>query len=641
MIDPQRIKTATFLNSLDWVPPAIRDELLSDEKLGRDFGLALDPDINFGDSSVSFKRSELFAAARAAGSSPGKSQRVSDEAGVQWDLIADTSKGSADLILQSKSRKVHVAHLLLLTKNKRVRKQFFSKEAKRLNLPSALVKHWSCVLAARSLTDEEIGELMTQELRTPVAAIERITARLRAGNISAEILVPRHPDYYEQLVGRVDGQANIKEYADQVANEHMRRLLNWSYPGGLHHALLLCSHSAITSVLAGESISAIELDALAKWAKDADAIARTVVLELAVKRSRDRAKIGENVRALAKRFAGQGDKERYDPLELLSAAFVLVEGELGKAQILASKPPFWRRLAALAQSALIVRCVLSVAGDHSKFIEWMSSVRSHEYIVQGYVDLRLEPRWPSDFAMPRQLRNELGGRVLVVAARDEKATEKLGLRDMLLGDAPQSLKKNLNLFAMQYPGPLEGNVEFVTQLAPELMIKMRQDLSDPSPSVSSFTMVANSALLFELPQDIPELAANAIRRAEYRLNSGDKPEQLQRCLLALAMVAAIYRSRLLADEIFMVIRNYRRFFRNEIDLDDVFRIGMIACASRADLNDWCKSVAAFFTDLGFGELTREEAAALHPLLILFCEFVPELWATCGQAVAAIEAIGFP
>ena len=42
-------------------------------------------------------------------------------------------------------------------------------------------------------------------------------------------------------------------------------------------------------------------------------------------------------------------------------------------------------------------------------------------------------------------------------------------------------------------------------------------------------MVANSALVFELPQDIPELAANAIRRAEYRLNSGDKSEQLQRC----------------------------------------------------------------------------------------------------------------
>ncbi len=641
MIDPRQLKAATYLNSLEWVPPVIREELLSDEKLGRDFGIEVDPDINFGDSSVSFKRSKLFAAVRAAGSSPGKPQRVSDEAGVEWNLVADTAKGSANLTLQSKSRKVHVAHLLLLTKNTRVRKQFFSQEAKRLNLPGAMVKHWSGILAARSLADEEIGELMTQELRTPVAAIERITAGLRAGNISADVLVPRHADYYEQLVGRVDGQANIKEYADQVAKEHVRRLLSWISPGGFHHALLLCSHSSITNLLAGEPISAIEIDALAKWAKDADAIARTAVLELAVNRSRDRAKLGESVRELAKRFTGQGDKERYDPFELLSAAFVLVEGELGKTQTLAPKPPFWRRLAALAQSALIVRCVLSVPADHSKFIKWMSSVRSDEYIVQGYVNLRLEPRWPSDFAMPRQLHNELGGRVLVAAARDEKATEKLGVRDMLMGDAPQSLKKKLNLLAMQYPGPLEGNVEFLAQLPPELMAKMRQELSDPSPSVSSFIMVANSALVFELPQDIPELAANAIRRAEYRLSFGDKPEQLQRCLVALAMVAAIYRSRQLADELFIVIRSYRRFFRSEIDLDDVFRTGMIACASRADLNDWCKCVGAFFTDLGFAELSREEAAGLHPLLIHFCECVPELWATCSMAIAAIEAVGFP
>src|SRR5438552_4635269 len=107
-MDPQRLRAATFLNSLEWVPPTIREELLSDEKLGRDFGLEVDPDINFGDSSVSFKRSKLFAAVRAAGSSPGKPRRVSDEAGVEWQLIADTAKGSANLTLQSRSRKVHL-----------------------------------------------------------------------------------------------------------------------------------------------------------------------------------------------------------------------------------------------------------------------------------------------------------------------------------------------------------------------------------------------------------------------------------------------------------------------------------------------------------------------------------------------------
>jgi hypothetical protein len=66
---------------------------------------------------------------------------------------------------------------------------------------------------------------------------------------------------------------------------------------------------------------------------------------------------------------------------------------------------------------------------------------------------------------------------------------------------------------------------------------------------------------------------------------------------------------------------------------------MIACASRADLGDWCKCVGALIADLGFGELARDEAAALYQLVINLCDLVPELWAACGQGIAAIEAVG--
>ena len=68
---------------------------------------------------------------------------------------------------------------------------------------------------------------------------------------------------------------------------------------------------------------------------------------------------------------------------------------------------------------------------------------------------------------------------------------------------------------------------------------------------------------------------------------------------------------------------------------------MIACARRADLGDWCKCVGALIADLGFGELTLEEATGLHALVIDLCHIVPELWAACGQGIAAIEAVGFP
>jgi hypothetical protein len=107
----------------------------------------------------------------------------------------------------------------------------------------------------------------------------------------------------------------------------------------------------------------------------------------------------------------------------------------------------------------------------------------------------------------------------------------------------------------------------------------------------------------------------------------------------LATAAAVNRSHQLADELFIVIRSYRRFFRDELDLDAAFRIGMVACATRVDLGDWCKCVGALIADLGFGELAREEAAALHQVVICLCDLVPELWAARSEGTAAIEAVG--
>jgi len=72
-----------------------------------------------------------------------------------------------------------------------------------------------------------------------------------------------------------------------------------------------------------------------------------------------------------------------------------VYGEMARCRIAASKPPFWRRLAAIGQAALIERCFVASGGDTAKFAEWAKSSRAQSYWLQCLVDLRLEPRWLS------------------------------------------------------------------------------------------------------------------------------------------------------------------------------------------------------------------------------------------------------
>ena len=165
---------------------------------------------------------------------------------------------------------------------------------------------------------------------------------------------------------------------------------------------------------------------------------------------------------------------------------------------------------------------------------------------------------------------------------------------------------------------------------------MRSDLGVLSPELSVFARVANTALYFKLPEEIPSLAAEAIRRAQYRLDSGASVETFQSTLAGLATLAAITRSHLLADELFALVRSYRQFLGHRLDSEAAFRVGMIACASRSELRDWCACVGKLISDLAFGELNRADALLLQAFVLDLCNLVPELWASCGKGLAAME-----
>jgi hypothetical protein len=157
------------------------------------------------------------------------------------------------------------------------------------------------------------------------------------------------------------------------------------------------------------------------------------------------------------------------------------------------------------------------------------------------------------------------------------------------------------------------------------------------PAATSFSKVANAALLFRIPDNVVDLAADALARANYYLQRCDG-QPLIPLLLGLATVAAVTRSHKLADALFTLLRNYRRFYPSELDVDATFRVALVACGSRSLLPEWCACVGDCMSDLAFQQLTQEEAVRLHSHVSILCHLVPELWATCGQAEAALQAL---
>jgi hypothetical protein len=631
-------KAVAFMTVAELVPPILRQELLAEEKLRTQFDLEIDPVMDLGPEVGSFKASHILRAVRLAAARSGSIAKLPDQTGKEWEVLATIGVSTASLTIKSPSRTVLADHFILLTESEKARKLFFSGQMKTTSAAKPLEARWGTIIGERALSHRELGMLAEDVARTPEAVSFVIQQQLRQPQLPIQVLVPTSIEYYEHLVGRFSGQKNIYEYVEQVATSHIRDLLAWDKFKGLQAALLLGSHSLISDLLVKERISVAEFTELAQWAIQSDPMSRTVTLELAFKGSGDAAECSSSVQQLAKNVCTVDPPEVVASFGIFSGVFHMVDGELGKLRIAASKPPYWRRLAAMAHAAVITRCMFANGAVAAEVLEGMDSIRLTEFQMQGVVDMRTEPRWQSDFASASQLKNEFGGRILNTASQNENRAIELRVRDVLLGDDPGTLKSQINMMSARLPGPLEGNVDPMEKLPEKVLESMRASLADPTLSILSFALVSNTALFVKLPEDVLVLAADAVRRANYHLDPKGKPEWVETCLTNLATAAAVNRNIRLADEMFIVLRSYRRLFRGELSLDAAIRVGLIACASRSDLGEWCKCVGALMNDLSFGELDRGEAHAMYALMASLCDLVPELWVTCGQGISAVEAV---
>jgi hypothetical protein len=457
--------------------------------------------------------------------------------------------------------------------------------------------------------------------------------------VSLDILVPRVEQYYERLVGKhLEGQT-FKEFVNQAAKPHIGQLVRWRFFKGSQLALLLVSHSSLSVPLSFGSPKNSSLVRLYDWlTMSGDALSRVGAVEAGLSTSERTSERNEALSRLLEALSRSEVQAGVDPYQLLSATIMAVYGEIAYSRALSSKPPYWRRLAAIAQAALVARAIIARGGDAVRLVDWLRSVRARIFVLQCYVDLRIEPRWIPDFMPPDQLKNELLGRAYAAGKTNADAVAEGGWEAVFSDNAEGSLKNQFTLQLAALAGPLEGGSIPVLDVPHEQTAKLKAELAQPLISASSLIPLVNAALLVRVPVEMADMAADAIARADYRLNGLGDDIAVLPYLHGLASLASTSRSQKLADAVFTLISRFRQFYPETLSVAEAFRIAMVAAASRAELSDWSKCVGGFTTYLAFQSLTSEEAFELHANLVHLCHLVPELWATCGQAEAALQSL---
>ena len=334
-----------------------------------------------------------------------------------------------------------VTHLVLLSPDRDTRLSVFFDEANRVNLPPEAGRKWEALLEARPPNDDDLGVIQDDLSDTPIVVRDAIHDQLKRGMASLDTLAPRSVRYYERLVGRYEDGLSFANYVALVATPHMERLIKWRPFEGYQLALLLSFQPALSAALGTLAKDSNELGRIFDWsAVKGDAISRTAAVEIGLSLLKSNRTLQDPLLRLVSAVALVEQPRPYDQYKLLSSLIMVVYGEVARTRVLASKPPFWRKLAAIGQAALIERCFVAVGGDTTEFADWAMSAQGQIFLLQCYVDLRLEPRWLPELALPQQLRNEFGGRVWMMFCREFhlsfKAalqwTRQIGLRDVYL-----------------------------------------------------------------------------------------------------------------------------------------------------------------------------------------------------------------
>ncbi|MBF0268774.1 MAG: hypothetical protein HQL44_09285 [Alphaproteobacteria bacterium] len=630
---------SAVIAAIDQLPKFLRDPIISDSNHENKLGVIVEVDavLAFGDSGISFQRSNVLDAVRKCFASESE---VLDTTGHSWRVEFETNVERPTISLTQNQTRFSVPHLLLLSPNTETRLNAFCAEVGRVNLPRTSAERWSDLLRARAPSDDELNDIHDDLNNTPVSIASLIQDGMHSGATLISTLVPNSLDYFDRLIGPYGDEQTLEDYVERVAPTHMAELIKWRPFEGYLFSLLLTAHPKLCTLLDSLMHDDAELLRCYTWLlTEGDILSCSSAIEAGVVRSETTHElIGPLKQLVGSMFSALATDKGKPIFEQFSNIIIFVYGQIAASRLLASRPPYWRKLAAIAQAALISRCIKSTGADASNFSQWALSARGHFYLMQGYIDLQVEPRWQPELILPDQLRNELVGRIVYAGLNNDAAIKAAKLNGLVTDDTDGSLRKFVDLALAAQPGPLEGGGVALMELPYEKAENISLGLQEADITAMSLLDLVNFALVFRISDELVSAAAETIAGLDYQLESDGDKNLLVHVLVGLAAIAATYRHHKLADCLFILLRKCRRFFPEQLDVDSSFRVAMVACASRSDLQGWSECVGSCMNDLAFNDISNEDAQRLHAHISTLCALAPELWASCGSSVAALRSV---
>ena len=637
MSDDTKVKRLYAAQMLELFPPVIQQTLLGIEAFTQRYALDTEARISLGRGDVSFERSAFYAAIRnlhgaesnlvTLRASDGTTFHLSIEARDDVPVIVMAADGRASFVLPS---------FWFLSPRAEDRLAGFDAEAARRHLADPGVLSWRERLARGALEDDEVDDLQTELRLNPSEVAEAIRNEVRTGTSEVSLLVPDVPIYYERLVGALGSGTDLMSFAGANFTCHISGLLRWEFSMGLKLALLISPQSSLVDVIPQDQLDD-RIGAVFDWLEhEGDRFSQVAGLELGLRLLEKHRSLEPVLFRMAQAIFK--DDPEGGRLRLTASLIVFVDGELARTATLRDKPPFWRRLAAIAQASLIERELLAVGVDTAQFSDWASEGRGQHFFLQSLIDLRKEPRWLPDFMTPQQLKYEFLGRVAGTATANASMIHLEELRQLLLGDGPDSYRSSMDPPFAFLPGPLEGNTISPIAFPEDVAEELRQPIGPEGLSEKQLAVLVNMGLVFRIDGDHARVVADLLRQAKHQVRVATEGGNVFSLLVGLACVSAVSRSPELAGEVRILARVLRSRPGVHLEADGLLRVGMIAAASETEIEKWSSLVGEWLTEVSYENIDRATAQMMRSHVRKLCHLAPALWKTCSKAEAGFALV---
>lgn len=619
-------------------PPIIQEALTQSETFTRAFDFELAGRVSFSCPDITFERSAFFSCVRLLHSREGGKVSLKSVDGDEFEFEMGARDGESFIDARSGNRNAELPSFWFLSPDAACRVRNFKALCSEKNIIGRRYESWLGKITAGPLSDAEISVFIS-DIRNNVSDVAAsIRTAVASGSSPISALVPESADYYIQLVGDSGESQTLSDYTTGSFKHHISELFKWNKSFGLAQALLVCAQGGLSKSVNLNSFDEATVLSFFEWlSTGGDRFSQVAGVEVGLGLLTDYPLIESHLVEIISAILQDNDGDQDSRLRLSSSIFVFVDGELSRLGILRSWPPFLRRIASLAQAALIERELLGVGVESGKFSDWAVSGRGNLFFLQSLADLRLEPRWLPDFADAKQLKAEFLSRIANAGEVHRGTISSPVLKNILFGEGVGSVRQQLTFPFSFFPGPLEGGSTSPNALPSDLLAELQRPRDEGILEGKFFAGIVNSALVFDIKSEHAALVMEALRNANHRLSLDDEPHLTFHLLSGLAIIAAVARAPELAQDVRLLANILQRRGSTKVEPDNLLRIGLIASASYSNLPDWCKSVGEWFYDVSYGEISVEQAETMRNHLHSLCRIVPQLWVACGKSDGALAS----